>query len=74
MVPVAIFDDPVDHTVYIPNGGEDDVSMLDSATCNATGTTPTGTVAGVCPQSEVFSALQVAPLNTETVLSLESAT
>ena len=35
MVPVAIFDDPVDHTVYIPNGGEDDVSMLDSATCNA---------------------------------------
>jgi DNA-binding beta-propeller fold protein YncE len=36
MVPVAIFVDPVDHTVYIPNGGEDDVSMLDSATCNAT--------------------------------------
>ena len=36
MVPVAIFVDPIDHTVYIPNAGEDDVSMLDSATCNAT--------------------------------------
>jgi DNA-binding beta-propeller fold protein YncE len=35
MVPVAIFVDPIEHTVYIPNGGEDDVSMLDSATCNA---------------------------------------
>ena len=49
MVPVAIFDDPVDHTVYIPNGGEDDVSMLDTATCNATDlaacpTTPPATV------------------------------
>jgi len=49
MVPVAIFVDPVDRTVYIPNGGEDDVSMLDSATCNATDlaacpTTPPPTV------------------------------
>jgi DNA-binding beta-propeller fold protein YncE len=49
IVPVAIFVDPVDHTVYIPNGGEDDVSMLDSATCNATDlaacpTTPPATV------------------------------
>jgi DNA-binding beta-propeller fold protein YncE len=36
MLPVAIFDDPANNTVYIPNGIEDDVSMLDSATCNAT--------------------------------------
>ena len=36
MLPVAIFDDPANHTVYIPNGIEDDVSMLDTATCNAT--------------------------------------
>jgi DNA-binding beta-propeller fold protein YncE len=36
MVPVAIFADPANHTVHIPNDGEDDVSMLDSATCNAT--------------------------------------
>src|SRR5690348_5039820 len=36
----------------------------------ATGAIPTGTVAGVCPQPDAFSALQVAPLNTETVLSL----
>lgn len=36
MVPVAIFADAIDHTVYIPNAGENDVSMLDSATCNAT--------------------------------------
>ena len=33
------------------------------------GPSPTGTVAGVCPQPEVTCALQVAPLNTETVLS-----
>jgi len=53
MLPVAIFDDPANHTVYIPNGAENDVSMLDSATCNATDlaacpTTPppTVTVAG----------------------------
>jgi DNA-binding beta-propeller fold protein YncE len=53
MLPVAIFDDPANNTVYIPNGAEDDVSMLDSATCNATDlaacpTTPppTVTVAG----------------------------
>jgi DNA-binding beta-propeller fold protein YncE len=53
MLPVAIFDDPANHTVYIPNGIEDDLSMLDSATCNATDlaacpTTPppTVTVAG----------------------------
>jgi hypothetical protein len=35
---------------------------------------PTGTVAGVCPQPEVSSALQVAPLNTETVLAPVSVT
>lgn len=53
MLPVAIFDDPANHTVYIPNGIEDDLSMLDSATCNATDLTacptappPTVTVAG----------------------------
>ena len=53
MVPVAIFDDPANNTVYIPNAPDDDVSMLDSATCNATDlaacpTTPppTVTVAG----------------------------
>ena len=53
MLPVAIFDDPANHTVYIPDGVEDDVSMLDTATCNATDlaacpTTPppTVTVAG----------------------------
>ena len=53
MLPVAIFDDPANNTVYIPNGAEDDVSMLDSATCNAsdlaacpTTPPPTVTVAG----------------------------
>jgi DNA-binding beta-propeller fold protein YncE len=53
MLPVAIFDDPADHTVYIPNGFEDDLSMLDTATCNAsdlaacpTAPPPTVTVAG----------------------------
>jgi DNA-binding beta-propeller fold protein YncE len=53
MVPVAIFDDPANNTVYIPNAPDDDLSMLDSATCNATDlaacpTTPppTVTVAG----------------------------
>ena len=51
--PVAIFDDPANHTVYIPNAIEDDLSMLSTATCNATDlaacpTTPppTVTVAG----------------------------
>jgi DNA-binding beta-propeller fold protein YncE len=48
--PVAIFDDPANNTVYIPNAIEDDLSMLDSATCNATDlaacpTTPPPTVA-----------------------------
>ena len=36
MLPVAIFDDPANHTLYIPDGAVDDVSMLDTATCNAT--------------------------------------
>jgi hypothetical protein len=36
---------------------------------SASGPGPTGTVAGFCPQPEVSTALQVAPLNTETVLS-----
>ena len=51
--PVAIFDDPANNTVYIPNAIGNDLSMLDSATCNATDlaacpTTPppTVTVAG----------------------------
>jgi DNA-binding beta-propeller fold protein YncE len=49
MLPVAIFDDPANNTVYIPDGIEDDVSMLDSATCKATDlaacpTTPPPTV------------------------------
>ncbi len=34
--PVAIFEDPANNTVYIPNVTEDDLSMLDTATCNAT--------------------------------------
>lgn len=47
--PVAIFDDPANQTVYIPNGAGDDVSMLGTATCNATDlagcpTTPPPTV------------------------------
>jgi hypothetical protein len=47
--PVAIFDDPANNTLYIPNGSADDVSMLDTATCNATDlaacpTTPVSTV------------------------------
>ncbi|MGO9793041.1 MAG: YncE family protein, partial [Solirubrobacteraceae bacterium] len=53
MLPVAIFDDPANNTVYIPNAIEDDLSMLDSATCNAidlaacpTTPPPTVTVAG----------------------------
>ncbi|MGO9879809.1 MAG: hypothetical protein ACLPSM_10730 [Acidimicrobiales bacterium] len=40
----------------------------------ATGGPPTGTIAGVCPQPALVSALQVAPLNTATVLSPGSAT
>jgi DNA-binding beta-propeller fold protein YncE len=49
MLPVAIFDDAANNTVYIPNAIDDDVSMLDSATCNATDlaacpTTPPPTV------------------------------
>ena len=40
----------------------------------ATGGPPTGTIAGVCPQPALVLALQVAPLNTATVLSFESAT
>ena len=34
--PLGIFADPANDTVYIPNAGETDVSMIDSATCNAT--------------------------------------
>ena len=33
--PIGIFADPANHTVYIPNAGQTNVSMLDSATCNA---------------------------------------
>jgi DNA-binding beta-propeller fold protein YncE len=49
MLPVAIFEDPANNTVYIPNGSANDVSMLDTATCNATDlaacpTTPAPTV------------------------------
>jgi DNA-binding beta-propeller fold protein YncE len=48
-LPVAIFDDSANQTLYIPNGAGDDVSMLDTATCNATDlngcpTTPPPTV------------------------------
>jgi DNA-binding beta-propeller fold protein YncE len=35
-IPLGIFADPANDTVYIPNAGETDVSMIDSATCNAT--------------------------------------
>jgi DNA-binding beta-propeller fold protein YncE len=35
-IPLGIFADPANDTVYIPNAGETDVSMVDSATCNAT--------------------------------------
>jgi len=38
------------------------------------GARPTGTVAGFCPQPVVTSALQVAPLNTETALPPVSVT
>lgn len=34
--PVGIFADPANDTVYIPDLSDQDVSMLDSATCNAT--------------------------------------
>jgi DNA-binding beta-propeller fold protein YncE len=34
--PIGIFADPANDTVYIPNVNDQDVSMLDSATCNAT--------------------------------------
>jgi DNA-binding beta-propeller fold protein YncE len=48
-LPIGIFDDPANHTLYIPNGAGDDLSMLDTATCNATDlkacpTTPPRTV------------------------------
>jgi DNA-binding beta-propeller fold protein YncE len=48
-LPIGIFDDPANHTLYIPNGAGDDLSMLDTATCNATDlkacpTTPPPTV------------------------------
>ena len=47
--PIGIFADPANHTVYVPNAGETDVSMLNSATCNASDlgacpTTPPPTV------------------------------
>ncbi len=47
--PIGIFADPANHTVYIPNAGQTDVSMIDSATCNASDlaacpTTPPPTV------------------------------
>jgi hypothetical protein len=38
------------------------------------GPRPTGTLAGLCPQPDASVALQVAPLNTETLLSLTLAT
>lgn len=67
MVPVAIFDDPIDHTVYIPNGAEDDVSMLDSATCSARDLTacpttppPTVSVPGLAVAGEVDPATHTA--------------
>jgi DNA-binding beta-propeller fold protein YncE len=34
--PLGIFADPANDTVYVPDAGETDVSMIDSATCNAT--------------------------------------
>ena len=47
--PIAPFADPANHTVYIANANGQDVSMLDSATCNASDlpaclTTPVQTV------------------------------
>jgi DNA-binding beta-propeller fold protein YncE len=33
--PVALYADPANHTVYVPNPGDTTVSMIDSATCNA---------------------------------------
>ncbi len=67
MVPVAIFADPADHTVYIPNGGENDVSMLDSATCTAADlggcpatAPPTVTLPGIATAGAVDSATHTA--------------
>ena len=34
--PVGLFADPDNHTVYVPNVGDTAVSMIDSASCNAT--------------------------------------
>ncbi|MBV8945670.1 MAG: beta-propeller fold lactonase family protein [Solirubrobacterales bacterium] len=34
--PVGLFADPANHTVYVPNALQQESSMLDSATCNAT--------------------------------------
>jgi DNA-binding beta-propeller fold protein YncE len=34
--PLGIFLDPANDTVYVPNAGETDVSMIDTAICNAT--------------------------------------
>ena len=51
------------------------VARLAGSSKIATGPGPDyGTIAGVCPQPALVSALQVAPLNTATVLSFESAT
>src|SRR5450755_2474180 len=55
-------------TATAPKLGTYTVWLVGSAN-SPSGSSPTGTVAGVCRQPEVFSALQVAPLNTETVLS-----
>jgi DNA-binding beta-propeller fold protein YncE len=49
MGPVVIFDDPANQTVYVVDGAGDDLSMLGTATCNATDlagcpTTPPPTV------------------------------
>jgi YVTN family beta-propeller protein len=55
--PITAIADPANHTVYIPNTGGTTVSMLDSATCNATDlagcpTTPPPTAdVGAIPQN-----------------------
>ena len=61
--PVAIFEDPANHTVYVSNVVDNDLSMLNTATCNATNLTgcpttppPTVTFAGTPAAGEVDEA------------------
>ena len=51
--PVALYADPANHTVYVPNPGQTTVSMIDSATCNANDLPACPTTAQSVPSVDV---------------------